>query len=197
MNSIKALLTKQVLVLLPGLPLVLAMALCAGSTTSLAGQPAPSGPVGFSFANLSVPVYDLTGSYQFNHGVTIAGGATVNLSLGCSLVQDAAGRLQGSGVTSIQVGNDFLAAQYSVNGTVTGGGGKATRASLSSSWVVQNLSAGGKPSTISVQYNLQVNLGFLDGTARGQAKLAGLGTGTINAPLRACHYRRVRTGAGM
>jgi hypothetical protein len=183
MNSMKALLTKQVSVLLPGLPLVLATALFAGSATSLAGQPGPSGPVSFSFANLSVPVYDLTGSYQFNHGVTIAGGATVNLSLGCSLVQDAAGRLQGAGVTSVQVGSNSLTAQYSVNGTVMGGGGKATRASLSASWVVQNPSAGGKPFTISVQYNLQVNLGFLDGTARGQAKLAGLGSGTINAPV--------------
>jgi hypothetical protein len=183
MNSMKALLTKQVLVLLPGLPLVLATALCAGSATSLASQPVPSGPVGFSFANPSVPVYDLTGSYQFNHGVKIAGGATVNLSLGCSLVQDAAGRLQGAGITNIQVGNDSLAAQYSVTGTVMGGGGKATRASLSASWVVPNPSPGGKPSTISVQYNLQVNPGFLDGTARGQAKLAGLGSSAINAPV--------------
>jgi len=183
MNSMKALSTKQVLVLLPGLPLLLATALCAGLATSLAGQPAPSGPVGFSFPNLSVPVYDLTGSYQFSQGAKLASGAVVNLSLGCSLVQDAAGRLQGSGVTSVQVGNDVLPAQYSVTGTVTGGGGKATRASLAASWVVQNSSAGGKPSTISVQYNLQVNLGFLDGTARGQAKLAGLGNGAISAPV--------------
>jgi hypothetical protein len=183
MNSMKALITKQVLVLLPGLPLLLATALCAGSVASLAGQPAPSGPVGFSFPNLSVPVYDLTGSYQFNQGAKLASGAMVNLSLDCSLMQDAAGRLQGAGVTSVQVGSDSLTAQYSVTGTVTGGGGKATRASLSASWVVQNPNAGGKSSTISVQYNLQVNLGFLDGTARGQAKLAGLGNGTINAPV--------------
>ena len=183
MNSMKALLTKQVLVLFPGLPLVLAAAMCAGSTASLAAQLGSSGPIGFSFPNLSVPVYDLTGSYQFDHGITVAGGAKVNLSLGCSLVQDAAGRLNGAGVTSVQVGSDSLTAQYSVNGMVTGGGGKATRVSLSASWVVQNPSAGGKTSMISVQYNLQVNLGFLDGTARGQAILAGLGSRTINAPV--------------
>ena len=183
MNSMKALLTKQVLVLFPGLPIVLATALCAGTATSLAGQPAPSGPVGFSFANPNVPVYDLTGSYEFSHVVTLAGGGTVNLSLGCSLAQDAAGRLRGSGVTNIQVGNDFLAAQYSVNGTVTGGGGGATRASLSARWVVPGAGAGGKSSTISVQYNLEVNLGFLDGTARGQALIAGLKGGAIKGPV--------------
>jgi hypothetical protein len=183
MNSMKALLTKQVLVLFPGLPLVLATALCAGSASSLAAQLGSSGPVGFSFTSPNVPVYDLTGSYQFNHGIKVAGGATVNLALGCSLVQDAAGRLKGAGVTNVQVGGDSLTAQYSVTGTVTGGGGKATRASLSARWVVQNPGGGVTTSTISVQYNLQVNLGFLDGTGQGQAKLAGLGTRTISAPV--------------
>jgi hypothetical protein len=183
MNSMKALLTKQVLVLLPGLPLLLATALCAGTVTSLASQPAPSGPVGFSFANPNVPVYDLTGNYEFDHVATVAGGATVNLSLGCALVQDAAGRLRGSGVTNILVGNDLVSAQYSVSGTVTGGGGRPTRASLSARWVVPGTGAAGTASSISVQYNLEVNLGFLDGTARGQAKIAGLKSGTIKGTV--------------
>ena len=183
MKSMKTRLTKQVLALLPGLPLLLAAALCAGAAKSLASQPGPSGPVGFSFTNLSLPVYDLTGSYEFNHGITVAGGATVNLSLGCSVQQDAAGRLSGAGVTNIQVGDDLLAAQYTVNGTVTGGGGKGTRASLSVRWVVPDTSGGGKPSTISVQYSLQVKLGSLEGTACGQARLAGVGNGTIRAPV--------------
>ena len=91
-----------------------------------------------------MPVYDLTGSYQFSHGVTVAGSGTVNLSLGCSLAQDAAGRLSGAGVTNIHVGSDSLAAQYTVNGTVTGGGGGATRASFSARWVVPGTGAGGK-----------------------------------------------------
>jgi Cytochrome c554 and c-prime len=183
MNSMKALLTKQPLILLPGLPLILAAALCANPLTSLAGQPAPGGPVNFSFTSSSVPVYDLSGSYQFNHAVAVAGGAAVNLSLGCSLAQDATGRLRGSGATNIQVGSDLFPAQYSVNGKVTGGGGKTTRASLSVRWTVQDTAAGGKPSTISVQYNLEVNLGLLNGTARGRAKLPGLGNGTIQTAV--------------
>lgn len=81
----KALLTKQGLVLLPGWPLVLATALCAGTAKILAAQSGPlSGPVSFSFTNPTTPVYDLTGSYQFNHGVTVSGHGTVDLSLGCS-----------------------------------------------------------------------------------------------------------------
>ena len=183
MNSMKALLTKKALVLLPRLPFFLAAAVCAGPVAGLAGQPALSGPVGFSFTYLNVPVYDLSGSYQFNHPATIAGGTTVNLSLGCSLTQDAAGRLQGAGVTNVQVGNNFLPAQYSVSGTVMGGGGNTTSASFSARWTVQNSTAGGKTSTISIQYTLQVSQGSLHGTARGQASLAGLGNGTINAPV--------------
>ena len=179
MNNMKALSSKQVLVLLRGLPLILATAICGGSMTSLARQPAPSGPVGISFTGTSVPVYDLSGSYLFNHQAMLAGGMTVNLSLGCSLSQDAGGRLRGSGVTDIQMGNALVAAQYSASGTVTGGGGKAARAALSVRWLVPSTTAGGKASTISVQYNLAVNLGFLDGTARGQARLAGSGSGTI------------------
>ncbi len=183
MNSMKAYLTKKALVLLPRLPSFLAAALCAGPVTGVAGQPAPSGPFGFSFSNPNVPVYDLSGSYQFNHPATIAGGATVNLSLSCSLTQDAAGRLQGSGVTNVQVGNDLLPAQFSVSGTVMGGGGNTTSASFSARWVVQNSTAGGKTSTISIQYTLQVSQGSLHGTARGQAKLAALGNGTISTSV--------------
>jgi hypothetical protein len=180
----KALLTKQGLVLLPGLPLILATALCGGTAKSLAAQSGlPAGPVSFSFTNQSLPVYDLTGSYQFNHGVTVPGHGTVNLALGCSLAQDAAGRLCGAGVTNIQVGNDLLPAQYTVSGTVTGGGGRATRASFSARWVVPGTGAGGTSSTISVQYTLQVNPGSLVGTACGQAKLVGLGNGTIRGPV--------------
>ena len=183
MNSMKALFTKRALVLLPRLPLFLATLMCAGSSTSVAGQPGLTGPLSFSFTNSNLAVYDLSGSYQFNHGLTVAGGATMNLLLGCFLQQDAAGRLRGAAVTNIQVGSDFLAAQYSVNGTVTGGAGKATRALLSVRWVVPGTGAGGQSSTISVQYNLQVNLGFLDGNALGQAKLAGVGSGTIKGPV--------------
>ena len=180
----KALLTKQGLVLLPGWPLVLATALCAGTAKILAAQSGPlSGPVSFSFTNPTTPVYDLTGSYQFNHGVTVSGHGTVDLSLGCSLAQDAAGRLHGAGVTNIMMGSNSLAAQYTVSGTVTGGGGGATRVSFSASWVVPGSGAGAKSSTISVQYSLQVSPGSLGGTACGQVRLAGLGSGTIRGAV--------------
>lgn len=161
-----------------------AAALCASTQNTPAGQSVPSGPVSFSFTNLTAPVYDLTGSYQFDQQALVAGGTPVNLSMGFSVQQDAAGRLRGSGVTNVQIGSDFYAATYSVSGTVTGGGSKATRATFSVRWAAQDATDGASaPLTISVQYKLEVSPWVLNGTAHGQAKFAKLGSRRINSPI--------------
>ena len=199
MNSMKALLTKQVLVLLPGLPLFLATALCAGSATSLAGQPAPirAGQLLLHQPRSCRSMTSLAAT-SLTTRLTVAGGATVNLSLGCSLQQDAAGRLRGAGATNIQVGNDPLRHSIASTGRSRVVGAKRRAPRCRRAGWCRTPAAGGKPSTISVQYNLQVNLGFLDGTARGQAKLAGAwAAAPSRRPLRACHCQRVWTGAGM
>lgn len=182
----KAPLVKQASVLLLGSAFSVGTALCASTQSMLADQLAPSGPVSFSFTSSTAPVYDLTGSYQFDQQALAAGGTPMNLSLGFSVQQDAAGRLRGSGVTNVQIGTNFFAAQYTVNGGVTGGGGKATRAKFSIRWLVQDTAVGANgPGTISVQYNLEVSQGFLNGTARGRAKLGTLGSDSINTSLSA------------
>ncbi len=114
----------------------------------------------------------------------LAGGRSVNLSLGLSVQQDAAGRLRGSGVTNIQVGNELVAASYRANGRITGGGRKATRAMLSVRWQSQGTGAGTNgPFTISAQYNLEVSRGSLDGATRGRAKFTNLGSGSLKSPV--------------
>jgi hypothetical protein len=177
-------LVKQVSCLLLASAFSLATALSASSQDTSVGQAAPSGPVSLSFTNSAAPVYDLTGSYQIDQQFVAAHGVPVNLSLGFSVQQDATGRLRGSGVTNIQVGTDLPAAAFSVNGKVTGGGRKAARATLSIRWLAQDTAGGTNgPFTISVQYNLEVSQGFLNGTARGRAKFTNLGSGSIKSSV--------------
>ncbi len=186
MNSMKTSLVKQASALLVASVFSFATVLCASTQNMPGGQAAPSGPVSLSLTNATALVYDLTSRYQFGHEVVVAGGRTVMVSLGFSVQQDAAGVLQGSGVTNIQVGDELVAASYSVSGRVTGGGGNATRAALSVRWLSSGVAVGTNGSfTISVQYNLGVSPGGLSGTATGQARFAKLGNGTIKSTLSA------------
>jgi hypothetical protein len=180
MNGMNTPLGKQVSVFFLASVFSFATVLCGSTQNGLGAQAAPSGPFSLSFTNSSALVYDLTGSYQFDQEVMLAGGGTVKVSLGLSVQQDAVGGLRGSGVTNIQVGNEVVAASYSASGKVTGGGVSATRATVSVRWLSQGTAAGATgPFTISAQYNLAVGRGGLSGTASGLAKFANLGSGTI------------------
>jgi phage baseplate assembly protein gpV len=186
MNGMNTPLGKQVSVLCLALAFSFATGLCASTQNTLGAPAAPSGAASFLFTNATALVYDLTGRYQFGHEVVVAGGRKVMVSLGLSVQQDAAGVLRGSGVTNIQVGNELVAASYSISGRVTGGGGNATRATLSVRWLSSGVAVGTNGSfTISVQYNLGVSPGGLSGTATGQARFAKLGNGTIKSTLSA------------
>ena len=134
----KAPLVKQASVLLLASAFSLATALCASTQNTPVGQSVPSGPVSFSFTNSTVPVYDLTGSYQFDQEVLAAGGTTMNLSLGFSVQQDAAGRLRGSGVTNMQIGTNLVAAQYTCHWK-----GKRRRRQSDARYVVDPLAGAG------------------------------------------------------
>jgi cytochrome c553 len=139
--------------------------------------------VSFSFTNPVAPVYDLTGSYQFEQQVIEAGGATVPLILGLTLTQDVAGRLHGSGTTTVQIGNGSESATYALSGRISGGG-KLTRVALVVRWVGVPATAGARPPfNILVQYNLQIAPDGLAGTARGSAKLGQLGNGAIKSAI--------------
>ena len=67
MNTMKVPLVKQASALLLASAFSLATAWCASTQSTPVGQSVPSGPVSFSFTSPTVPVYDLTGSYQFDH----------------------------------------------------------------------------------------------------------------------------------
>jgi hypothetical protein len=170
MNTMKVQLSRQASILLFVSALFGAATLGANAATLQPSQGVPSGPLSISFTNRGVPVYDLTGGYVVGEEAAASGSTNQQLSLGFALQQDATGRLRGSGVTNILVGADRVAAQYSVNGKVAGGGGKATRAVFSVRWVSQGGTGSSSPFTITVQYNLEVSPWVLNGTARGKAK---------------------------
>jgi hypothetical protein len=144
-------------------------------------EQALAAPVSFSISSSSAPVYDLTGSYRFDQQSFAAGGIRAGLSLSLSVTQDATGRLQGSGLTSVGIGDESYPATYLVTGKVSGGG-KVTRATLVARLQGQDPAGDVDPSlAISVQYNLVVSRGALKGTARGSAELPKLGSGSIRS----------------
>jgi hypothetical protein len=146
-------------------------------------QPEPPTAVDFLFAGSAAPVYDLTGSYRFDQQVQLADGLVATLSLSLSVRQDAAGRLQGTGSTTVLIGDNAYPASYVVSGRVSGGS-EVTRAVLAARLRTQDDGAGVNPSgAVSIQYNLLVSPQGLNGTARGTAKFAGLGTGRISSRL--------------
>src|SRR4051812_39427817 len=93
---------------------------------------APAGTFEFSFDKTSVPLIDLQGSFApTNQVINGAGGSLVPLTFdGLSLTNEGTGRLRGSGVATLQIGQDFVAASYKALGSVHGGGTKLTRVNL-------------------------------------------------------------------
>src|SRR2546430_2566050 len=91
---------------------------------------APSGQINIAFDPAVLPLWDFSGTFQpTNQTISCAGGAPVPLDLAVDLTHDARGRLQGSGITVIGIGQDTLAANYTASGRVSGGG-NATRVNL-------------------------------------------------------------------
>src|ERR1041385_3348290 len=93
----------------------------------------PSGVIDFSFDSSSVPVWDITGDITISDQMIGTGGQIVPFSYTISVTQDSRGVLSGSSVRSgiiiLNIGNDFVAANYTAKGKVSGGG-DVTRISL-------------------------------------------------------------------
>lgn len=146
---------------------------------------APSGTVTFSFDASTAPVYDLSGSFQIDQTLVGAGNTAVGLSYSIDLSQDVRGGLTGSGETFVAVGNDFVAAAYTVRGRISHVAG-VTRVTLMVHLTGQDIVAGvDTPFNINVVYSLVVDSesGTLQGTARGRASFARLGSSPIRSDV--------------
>src|SRR6266705_7014631 len=84
------------------------------SSLYLCGAQAPSGLIGFSFDSATSRVYDLTGSLSIEQPMIGAGNQETPIAFSVDVTEDAKGRLSGTGMTILNVGNDFVAANYTV-----------------------------------------------------------------------------------
>lgn len=157
------------------------------SSLCLGSAQAPSGLVSFSFDSLASRVYDLSGSVAIEQAMIGAGGQETPIAFSVDVTHDAKGRLSGTGMTILNVGNDFVAAAYKVNGKTSGGGNSVNRASFTVKLSGEDTIAG-VPNTrfsISIHYNLEADaeeLAFI-GSARGDAHFSGLSSGSIKSDV--------------
>lgn len=141
-----------------------------------------SGAYNFAFDQGSFPVYDLTGTYEMNQELQGPGGATVPLAFTIpTVIHDNSGKLRGSGLLMLNIGEDYVAANYTVSGTVSGGGAN-TRAVFTVRLTGQDVIAGrARRFSGSVSYNLLVDAGSLtlEGTSKGSITVQGVGTSKV------------------
>lgn len=154
-----------------------------GSSLSLCLAQAPSGQVIFAFDATTTPVYDVTGTYTISQDIVGTAGSTTPLTVyDMPIYEDSQGRLQGLGVIMVSVGNDYVAADYTAKGRISGGGNSPIRVTLNVHLTGQGVVAGlATPFNISIKYNLEVNPGSMVGTARGNAGFTKLQGGPINS----------------
>lgn len=149
---------------------------------------APSGQFSFAFATSSIPLIDLSGSFDTSQSIIGAGGTTTPLVYSLNLTNDPSGRIHGTGAAIIQIGNDFVVGSYVATGSASGGGAQPTRVSLIVRLTGEGPIAGTETSfTIAIRYNLTLNVsdGELQGTARGFARFSHLGSGLIREDFAA------------
>src|SRR5437867_6908395 len=143
---------------------------------------APAGVVSFSLDNTTAPVFDLTGGLSIDQQMQGAASQTTPLAFSVDLAHDAKGKLTGSGITAVNVGNDFVAAQYTVKGRMTGGGNRPNRATFTVKLKGEDTIAGVTTRfVITIDYNLEADIDQLAfvGSARGSANFTRLsGTST-------------------
>ena len=139
------------------------------------------------FDNQTAPVWDLSGNPVLEQ--TLIGTADIETPLAfqaVSLMHDSKGKLSGSGDTILNVGNDFVAAQYTLNGKVSGGGNSVNRASFNVRLTGEDVIAGVITRfSIKIRYELEADAGELVfvGTARGNANFTGLSSSKIRSDV--------------
>src|SRR5258706_337220 len=147
---------------------------------------APSGQINLAFDPAILPLWDFSGTFQpTNQTILGAGGTPVPFALAVDLTHDARGRLQGSGITTISIGENTLAAGYRASGRVSGGG-SATKVNLLVKLAGPGSIAGvNTPFLITMTYHLQVNPadGTLVGFVRGHANISKFGGGAIKSDV--------------
>jgi hypothetical protein len=126
------------------------------------------------------PVYCLTGDWTVTNSFVGEGGQPLTVDFTLPLVHSARGRITGNGTTWLYVGGYPAAANYTVKGSVSGGGDKPTKLTLSLSFRGQDVVAGLETRfSVKLSYALTVDGSNVVGTVRGKANLGKLGSASL------------------
>jgi hypothetical protein len=164
---------------------LLTAALILSSLSLVSAQTPPSGSLSFSFDPAEYPpVFDLTGTYDFNQTLWGANSFAIPVEFALNdVTMDRTGHLKftDAAATVVTIGSEAAAATTKMSGTVSRSG-NVTKAVLSVK-MSGNDTVFGKNNTrfsISLTYNLEVTTSGLTGTVKGSASFSGLGSGKIN-----------------
>jgi hypothetical protein len=145
----------------------------------------PSGRVTIAFDRSNVPVWHIAGPYGFQHDAVAFGSTDLTVAYGLTIEQDERGRLDGEGQTILQIGADFVAADYKVSGRISTHDGNA-RAVFSIKLSGTDTIGGARHSfSVSLKYDCAVDAEdlVLTGVARGSVSVGGVGGAKIEEPI--------------
>lgn len=140
----------------------------------------PSGYVIVDFDSISAPLWDLSGPYEFSAPATGAGGQEIPVVYTVYLEHQVNGALRGSGTTTVRIGNEVVAANYTISGKVNGANG-ITKADFTIALKGRGTLAGrDRNFTVSTSFRMLVSdWGTLNGSASGSVKVSGAGASSI------------------
>jgi O-glycosyl hydrolase len=148
--------------------------------------PGPASGTTFYFGPPATPVWDVSGTYRITNHMQGAKLQPLDIVFkDVALAVDARGHLRGSGTIQVLVGEDTVAGDYKLSGTVTGGGAK-TRVNFSIKFkgkgVVSDVLT---TCTISAKYNLNVeSIGLtLVGKTSGSVHFSNRGSGSLKSDI--------------
>ena len=144
------------------------------------------------FDKTTAPLIDLTGEFSpTNQTIISSVGESVPLSFGGLIITNmGTGKIKGVSVVPIlaQIGDaEPFAAQYKVNGSVTGGGTKPTRVDLTVVLSGVDQAVVGVNSQIKVVIHYKLTLDaenwVLSGTSKGSVRVSNVSSGKINTEV--------------
>ena len=133
--------------------------------------------IGFDFDTSNYPAWDISGAYELNQPINGAGNSLIPLTYTVYITQSAKGKLSGSGTIQVNIDGQVVAANYTLKGSVSGGG-NSTRVNFSVNLKGEDSFYGDvQKFNGHVNYKLNVHPTELTlfGTARGNFSIGGSG----------------------
>jgi hypothetical protein len=143
----------------------------------------PAGQVVFYFDRTTIPVWDFSGPYQLDQPLEGAGDSVTDTSYSINISQSNSGKLTGAGTTILAIGDDYVAADYDVSGSVKTSQGFA-RATFTVRLQGQDVIKGQvRKFNFSFKYSVDIDYETLElvGTVKGNGSIQGIGSTSANS----------------